>query len=304
MKKLFLIALIVAPYMGGAQNWKLFGRHEVSAGIGPSIFFGDLGGSSDEGAHLFSSFKDLDVPSTRYALNLGYRYKIASNVNLRANLLLGQLSGSDTESDNYFREVRNASFKSPIYELGLIGEYYFIKEKVAMDAGLADGTGSKPGLSAYLMGGVAGLYFNPQGLYNGEWMALQPLGTEGQTDPDSGTDKYSRLTAAYMYGLGLKYGLSSKVSIGLEVAWRHTFSDYIDDVSTNYYDPALVAAANPDNAAAAAYFSNPMDPNDEPLGYTRVGDQRGDSSNNDSYLFTILSLNYKFIKTSTHLPKF
>ena len=41
-------------------------------------------------------------------------------------------------------------------------------------------------------------------------------------------------------GFGLKYYVSEKVNLGLEFLYRKTFTDYIDDVSTTFVDPAVL----------------------------------------------------------------
>ena len=46
-------------------------------------------------------------------------------------------------------------------------------------------------------------------------------------------------------GVGVKYFLSETVNLGLEIIHRKTFTDYIDDVSTTYIDPAFFYAYLP-----------------------------------------------------------
>jgi hypothetical protein len=112
-------------------------------------------------------------------------------------------------------------------------------------------------------------------------------------------------------GIFAKYNLSRTMAISLEYGFRFTFTDYIDDVSGYIYDPAKIKAANGGNGDAAAYFSNPtttVDTDEGPFilanGRNIVGQQRGNAQSNDTYMFTVLALNYKFVSKKTNRPKF
>ena len=70
-------------------------------------------------------------------------------------------------------------------------------------------------------------------------------------------------------GIGFRMGISKMWRVGLELAYVKTFTDYMDDVSTNYADPSLLSSEG-------AYFSNPDSP------YT-IGDKRGDPNQKDAH---------------------
>ena len=79
------------------------------------------------------------------------------------------------------------------------------------------------------------------------------------------------------------------MGIKLELTHRFTFTDYIDDVSTVYYDPSVLAT---EVSPQAAYYSNPE------LGnlWSRVtapGQQRGDPTDRDGYMFLMASFYVK-----------
>ena len=115
-------------------------------------------------------------------------------------------------------------------------------------------------------------------------------------------------------GVGAKFNINRKYALGLELGYRYTFTDYLDDVSTVYASPSDIIAANGDKGAAAAWFSNPaiavLRPEDNVwvlAGGSKTGAtgyQRGDPTTNDTYLFLQLCLNYKFISKKTNRPKF
>ncbi len=101
----------------------------------------------------------------------------------------------------------------------------------------------EPRLRPYVFAGFGVYHFNPQGSLtdangNVTWYDLKPLRTEGEGMAQYPNRKEYSLTQFNVpMGAGIKYFLSHKTTIGLEVSYRQTFTDYIDDVSTNYIDP-------------------------------------------------------------------
>jgi hypothetical protein len=157
--------------------------------------------------------------------------------------------------------------------------------------------------------GVGGFYYNPKSIRAGVWHSLRPLRTEGQ-GIKPGTKEYSKISICVPMGMGLKYAVNRRWNIGLEYGLRLTFTDYIDDVSTVYVDPALLQAAfDPQTAVIATYFAQPggydisaadnggVDP-------TGVGQQRGESKYNDAYMFMTVTVNYKIGKFRKTHSKF
>ncbi len=78
---------------------------------------------------------------------------------------------------------------------------------------------------------------------------------------------------------------------------RKTFTDYIDDVSTRYYDPALIAAKR---GPSAAFLSDPSIGTD--LNYTNVGRQRGNPTTKDWYNFSGIALTIKLKQKGKTCP--
>ena len=119
------------------------------------------------------------------------------------------------------------------------------------------------------------------------------------------------------FGISAKYSINRNVSISLEYNFRFTFTDYMDDVSGYYFDADAIAAANggigTEKGDAAAYLSNPAIPVVLDDGREIIAggmfpsnppQQRGDATTNDTYMFAILALNYKFTSKKTNRPKF
>ena len=273
--------------------WKQY-RKELVFGIGASNFLGELGGKDQIGTDFV---QDLEIKATRFAVSAGYRYYIRSYLSVRGNLTYAVVSGDDALTNEPFRNNRNLHFKSDIIEGVGVAEFHLIEEKQGSRykiKGTKGSRSSRVGLFAY--GGIGLFYFNPKAQYvDGSWYNLRPLGTEGQ-GLEGGPDKYSPVSIAMPLGIGLKYYVNTKMRIGLDVGVRKTFTDYIDDVSGVYFDKTKIAEAN---GPEAAYFSDPSLVESLPGTGTiqaAPGNERGDPSDLDSYMFAQLTISYKLFK--------
>ncbi len=293
---LFLLLISTLGYSQRSARWKRM-RYEIFYGLGATNFMGELGGANKMGTNFA---RDFEVSMTRPALSLGFRYKILETLSTKAMLSYGFLRGDDKTTTDPARANRNLSFYSPITEFSLTGEYHIIKERVGHRYNLKRVRGVRGfKVNIYIFGGVSLFWFNPKGKdANGNWHSLQPLGTEGQGIIPT-REKYNRLQVAIPFGIGFKYGLDRKWSIGLELGFRKTFTDYIDDVSTTYYNNDIIKSERGDLAAYLADPSSGDNPN-----WTIGGEQRGDPNDNDSYMIFIINLTYKLRTNRKGLPKF
>ena len=108
------------------------------------------------------------------------------------------------------------------------------------------------------------------------------MGTEGQ-GIKPGTQIYSEYALVVPYGLGYRIRLNSKESIGIDAGFRATFTDYLDDVSTVYFDNNTLIQQR---GALAAALANPAK-GDNPI-VSQTNARRGNPNSNDKYgLFTI-----------------
>jgi hypothetical protein len=211
----------------------------VSFGGGTSTYFGDLAGYSQPIKSLFT------MP--RWNVGASYARQFTPRLGARVSATWVRISGDDftfSKSDpaKYAGQfIRNLHFRNDMQEVALVGTYDFIPSgRTPRD---------RPKLTPYLLAGVALLAHNPKALTSltalaGEqpdrsgqqWVALQPLYTEGQGQP--GYDKpYSLVTISIPLGLGLKYALNDSWNIAAEVRVTPTFSDYLDDVGGPYPNP-------------------------------------------------------------------
>jgi hypothetical protein len=145
--------------------------------------------------------------------------------------------------------------------------------------------------SPYVLAGVALFQFNPQAVYEGNWVDLNPLKTEGQGFRNYHDRSVYRLTqAAIPMGLGLRYEASALLNLKIELVHRFLFTDYLDDVSKNYIDPAAFDAnLKPDQATIARKLADRRAELD-PSFIGKEGEKRGNSLNNDSYFSLTLKL--------------
>ncbi len=264
MKRLLL--LIIFPLLlNGALKAQEFYRNELGIFLGGSYYIGDLNPSK----HFLQ---------TQFACGIVYRYNITPRWALKINALYGELVASDARSKA--NVDRNLSFKSYIFEFSPQIEFNFLKYVVG---------DKKHFISPYIFIGASVFNFNPKAQYGGSWYSLQPLGTEGQGTTIVGAKKnYALTTIAIPFGLGVKVSPFKFLSIGLEWGIRKTFTDYIDDVSTNYADPNLLYSMNGSMATALSDQSLPA----ENRG-THTGLARGNPNTKDWYVFTGITIAFR-----------
>lgn len=270
--KLMLIAFGLFWFQGPTAHTQHF---EVGIGGGITNFYGDL----SEG-----TFRDI-TRNTHVGVTGFGKYHISPTFNVGLSISHGRISGDDRFAEDEETRMRNLSFQSPVTEVAL-----------RLDINLLgfEPYNFRSPWSPYIFGGIAGFRFQPEALYEGEWVELQPLGTEGQgLDAFPDREKYNLVQISVPLGFGFKYALSEFLTIGFEFGYRLTFTDYLDDVSTNYVPYSLMLEERGEVAAALSDRSweylgqEPMD---------REG-PRGNPDKNDGYIFTVLTLSYHFLDT-------
>jgi len=316
---------------------------------GTNHFMGELGGGKKSPTPHFMGIRDLDVKSTRPTWQIAYRYKFTGRkkgtgrgvsgqedlnflqyLAVRGNFTYALLSGHDKLSKFYGRESRNLTFRSSIYEFSGQVEYYFVPEK-QIPRSRFESIKQSQYFSAYLFFGFGFLFYNPKAKNEaGKWIALQPLGTEGQyanpdgtpytytpsryieTNGDLQTPKpYKRIAANISFGIGMKYKLNRKWAIGLEISNRYTSSDYLDDVSDRYFDYSEFGLEPP--SPETAYFAdrhltvdheNKVVLGEDADNYLSGKSMRGSPRYNDAYILTLVTVYYTLKKSKWRgLPK-
>lgn len=243
----------------GQYNNKAYFSHEVGIFLGGSYYLGDLNPSRQ-------FFQTQPAVGAFYRFN--YNYRIA----FRAGFNYGSIQGDDSQSSSPDQLERNLNFKSKIEEVYVQAEFNFWEFKV----------GHKDYIFApYIFLGVAGFHFNPMGNINNQWVALQPLSTEGQgTILNPSLKPYKLYQMSIPFGLGFKLSFSKMIGIAFEWGPRKTFTDYLDDVSGAYVDPAKLAAIK---GQLSGMMSNRSVGNGIAQG--DVGKMRGNPATKDWYFY-------------------
>ena len=210
----------------------------VTFGVGSSHYYGDLAG------YRRAIRSTYIMP--RWNVGLGYTRQFTPHFAARAMFTWARIAGDDytfnkNNPEKYLAQyARNLHFRNDLKEFALTGIYNIV----------ADGRNSndRAKFTPYLFGGVALLAHSPEARtpappdnepYEARrWVKLQPLRTEGQGQP--GREKpYSLVTVAVPVGIGARYMINELFNVGVEVGYRYTFSDYLDDVGgAGYGDPS------------------------------------------------------------------
>jgi hypothetical protein len=275
-------------------------------------YLGDLGGHLGKGTTFL---KDYNMNTTKMSVGVFGSIYPTQYLGLRLSATFGSVEGSDANikpkgGDEDTRFLRNLDFRSNIAEGSILGEFY-------PTVFLEDDPEDVPGrLRPYGVLGIGVFHFNPQGTYinpvdnDTYWVDLRPLHTEGEGFPDYPDRKEYALTQINIpMGFGIKYFLSENVNVSFEIVHRKLFTDYLDDVSTKYINPADFYKYLPAQQAAIAVAVS----NKSPEGYNtpgyQPGDKRGDPTQNDAYFtaqfkmaFTIGGTTRERWRNSTHCP--
>lgn len=217
---------------------------------------------------------------TRVAAGITGEYELSSKLSLRAGLTFAQVAGDDQYNSKDYLKLRNINFESNIVELSMVAQYYTFGFENRR-------------WSPYVFGGLAVYHFNPYILtVDDEKIFLKPLSTEGQGLPGYPDSKpYSLTQLALPFGVGVKFALNDNIRIGAEVGLRKLFTDYLDDISTNYADENDLRAERGDLSVQVAYRGDEVpggDPN-----YPAKGAQRGGVNQKDWYYLTGLTLSFR-----------
>ena len=282
-----------------------------------------------------------DISFTRPAVSLSFSHRFGPRYTLTGAFMYGTLKGSDAESADQgdaenavYRYNRNLSFRNRIKELSVVASFDLFENMATYI--------SRVKWTPYVYLGAAVFHHNPQaqapdfylnGTPNpqaGEWVDLQPLGTEGQQstqdpgDANYGTKPYKLIQFAIPFGLGARFRINEVMDISGEIGFRYLFTDYIDDVSKDYVD--LGVFGNDELAKAMSYRTNEVPGVVPTYTYTGKGgngtytvlpgfghvngsgspdpfNMRGSSNDKDVYMVTTIRLTYILGKTF-HRAKF
>lgn len=282
--KIAILSLMTVPFLASAQKKTT------------SLDFGLYLGGSNYMGELTKGNMPL-WGKTKLAGGLIARYNYGPYLTFKGTALYGQIEGSDKNfSDDPYRKRRNLSFKSDIVEFSIQGEWNILGY---------ENTRTSYAWTPYLFGGLSVFRFNPKAQFNyiaglhdatlqaqdGDWIELQPLGTEGQeTTKFNDKRRYALTQVSIPFGVGAKWQLNDHWAFGIDYGLRKTFTDYLDDVSSVYVDNIIVGGASGPMAVA-------MKDRSQEVGETPFenNDLRGNSGTKDWYMMGGLTLTYRIL---------
>jgi hypothetical protein len=234
--------------------------------IGASNYFGDIA-------------PEIVPSESHLSLGLLYKYHHSKFFSSRYQFTYARISGDDDHFDA--NRYRNIKFQSDIYEASYFLEFNFKPFGYNTSQ-------HEEKRTTYVFSGISMFMFNPTAkLAGGDRVDLRDFGTEGQ-NLDKGK-KYSLIQPALTLGLGYKFNVRKKV-IGLEVGFRKTFTDYLDDTKGKYPDYNAMVAKQ---GATAAEFSQPQLLKDQPV--IPAGTMRGDPHLNDWYFIVGITISLRSV---------
>ena len=217
---LFCLSAVFAQNKGRDSKYYSFGAQLIG-----SYFWGDV----------YSN-----IATVRPGLGLQGLYKLNGNASITCDLNYIRLAADDAEANiknpKYSTEyIRNLHMRNDVLEFALHGRYellpsmdYFTKRK-------------KTNMFATI--GLGILYTNPQAKdSSGHWRNLRHIKTENRA--------YGAFTAYVPVSLGLQFKLTTHLDLELELGYRFSFTDYLDDAKGKYVEPATLQSGD------AKYFSN------------------------------------------------
>ncbi|AEI48634.1 DUF6089 family protein [Runella slithyformis] len=300
---------LLVTYASEAQRRKTpFEQYStVGFGLGTSSYIGEL---APYRYPVRTVFKMM-----RWNVNANYTRHFTPNLAARLGFTWARMAGDDEFYNRGGQPlpdfyVRNLHFRNDIKELSVVGIYKFRGDGRSPNRRVA--------FTPYVFAGVAVLAHNPKAKtpqspdYDNNWVALQPLGTEGQGQPGY-AKPYSLVTYAIPVGIGFTWRVNNQWNVGFEGGIRLTGSDYLDDAGGFFPDPAVLkndlarAMSNRTNEPIAArtgrdrtdivrsivYPNEPsIDPfATKPLSGWAQGDPRG-GGQNDIYLLSSIKVSY------------
>ncbi len=249
----------LGAYTSLAKTW------EIGIFGGTSNYFGETASS------LFA------VDQFRWSGGIWGQYNISKWFSARLALNYIRIAGSDIFDNDLGRRQRYANFRNDIMEGALTLHFHLLQYGISKGerfspsvyAGIAV---FKHNPMARIVMGLdsltgAPVYLKDQDSGKDLWFLLQQVGTEGQTvsggiDPEfpsrTAPKQYSLWQIAIPVGINLDFIINKKWTVGADIGFRMTFTDYLDDISGYYFDRKnnfqAIVDANPTLKAKTGLF--------------------------------------------------
>lgn len=238
----------------------------VSGQMGISSYFGDLCASN------------ACYTKNKFSSGIGATLRLNDYFFFNFNALYYRIEGADSISGNIGRMRRNLSFRADNFEFSVLGNFEFLNYNTFRYL-----TRKEFPLSLFSFAGLGLTTNSPTAFYQGQFVDLRPLQTEGQS--------YSPVTLVIPFGLGVGYRFNDSFSSSFSVGYRYSFSDYMDDVSQTYVPEEQLTSKT---ARDLQYRGDEV-----PYGrYYGPGAIRGNPASRDGYMILALRAEYKIPKVN------
>ncbi len=178
----------------------------ISVSAGPTQYFGEL----------YSLWKYNEGVQPDWNANIALRRTLGTRIRARAEFSYYQISGEDPPADpRSLRAPRNLHFRARNLEASLIGEFHWKPVKVYNI--------TRNYFNLYGFAGIGMSSNDPKAQLRGEWVSLRPLQLEN--------NPYNKYIVVFPTGIGAKYKLNVYADLTLELNYRWTLTDYMDDIS-------------------------------------------------------------------------
>lgn len=248
-------------------NFNLSSQNYFTVGAGITGYDGDIPSLNTNS--VLKSEKGL-------SLSISYRKAFSPLVSAKVAFEYLTIKGNDNIASREVIQQRNLRFETSIID-GEIGLIIYPLKPIA-------------NINTYFGLGISTFFYNPTTDLNGTKYNLRDYGTEGQLIGTSNTKSYSNFGYSLPITIGHEFPIGNNSSIYLELKYRITQSDYLDDVSSIYRDPEDLLTSNsldPNITLQLADRSGEISPD---LLHT-PGSQRGNPDLNDRFLS--LTLGFK-----------
>ncbi|ERM84382.1 hypothetical protein P872_15160 [Rhodonellum psychrophilum GCM71 = DSM 17998] len=210
MRKIILLTFLWAfthvAFSQSFNRYKFEAPWSVSASLGPTQYFGEL----------YSLWKYNEGIQPDFNANIAARYTMGTRIKARAEFSYYKISGQDPPADpRSNRPPRNLHFRAQNWEASLIGEYHLKPVKLYNI--------TRHLFNLYAFAGIGVSSNDPKAELRGEWVSLRPYQLEN--------NPYEKFIMVFPTGLGMKYKINVYMDMIVEMNYRWTLTDYMDDIS-------------------------------------------------------------------------
>ena len=140
--------------------------YELGFGGGGSVFHGDVGAVALNAEGIRGILPNQPIGTITLRRQFNWHWST------RFNFSKGYLGSSDSWAKDDFKSNRGIDFRTEINEFALMTEFNFWPYA----------TGSKKKQSFYIFGGIGLTGYNPQGVYDDQWVDSKTIGDGGATN--------------------------------------------------------------------------------------------------------------------------